>query len=165
MPRLKHNQLDPLPITPLKAGRLKYHWKLIQKNKRAFDDFTPFSYEEFVHIVFSPYAVSYELGDGLGLCTFIFSGTNAYIQMVVYDYIYRDELCVRLLNNAFNLGATRITSLVTEDRFSARELVDRMHATFEGRMRKAYERDGEYLDVDIYGLQKEDFLKWQQQRV
>lgn len=139
--------------------RLPYHWQRIQENKDAFDDFTQCTYEQFVDIVAGPSSASFEIGDGLGLCTFVFGGTNAWIQMVVYDYGYRDYLCHDLCAIAFALGATRITSVVTEDRASARELVrDRMHAKYEGTIRQAFTRgDGKFLDGEVYGLLKEEF--------
>lgn len=146
--------------------RIQYHWDQIQQNKDAFDDFTQLSYEEFVDFVFNPRTAAFELGDGIGLCCLVFSGVNAWIQMVVYDYNYRVYLCSDLCGLAFELGAVRVTSTVTENRPQARELVrDRMHCQYEGTLRRAFSRRGEFFDVEVYGILKEDFERWQQQRL
>lgn len=155
MPRLQHTQSDPLALQRLEPGRLGYHWAWIQMNKLAFDDYTNLDYDEFVGFTLGPSSVSYEIGDGIGLTTLVFSSCNAYIQMVMYDWIYRDDVCKRVCNKGFELGANRITSLVTEDRDSARDLVLRLGCKLEGRMRHAYTRNGKRLDVEVYGLMKE----------
>jgi hypothetical protein len=160
MPRMRGTP-KVLSINPLQTDKAYYHFCWIQANKDAFDDYTNLSLDEFLGLVLGSASVTYELGDGVGLCTFVFQGRNAWIQMVVYDYDYRHDLVRDLINRAFDLGATRITTTVTEDRDSAKELVLAMGCKHEGTMRKAYLRNGEYLDVHVYGLLKEEF-KWQQ---
>lgn len=149
-------------ISWLKPEQAYVHYTKLQANPKAFDDFTPFSFEEFVGVVFSPCSASFDLGDGLGLCTFLFEGSNAFIQMVVYDYNYRLDWVTNLLRLAFRLGASRVTSAVTEDREPAKKLVLAMGATLEGRMRKAFKRGDQFYDVEVYGLLKEEFERWLQ---
>jgi len=129
---------------------------MLQKNLRAFDDYTPLSYEGFVWFITQVNCWSFEVGDGLGLITFTISGHNAYIQWVMYDYKFRRYLFDDLIWLLFDLGIRKIISLITEDRDYAREFAISVGAVKEGTIRQAFFRDGKYLDVDIYSLNKEE---------
>jgi len=162
VPRLKHNQAEPLALIPLQQERVNYFYNLLEKDKKAFDDYTPLNRQEIEDFLFGPNSVSFEIGDGVGLCTLVFSGVNAYVQMVMFDWFYRDYICHQVIEEAFSRGAERITSTVTEDRNNARHLVLSLGFRYEGTLRKAFYRDGpfadgpgKYFDIELYGLSKE----------
>lgn len=164
MPRLKHTQSDPLLLTPLKVGRIAYHWEMIQANVKAFDDYTSLSLEEFLSFISSSRVLSWEIGDGVGLCSLVIaSDVNVLGQMVLYDYNYRDYIGRDFCRKAFDLGFSRVTIFVSRDRESAREFAVRNGAVYEGRQRKAYKRGEAFVDVEIYALVKEKLLWLQQQ--
>jgi hypothetical protein len=158
-------QKDPLQLSALEEDRFDYHWAQISNNKRAFDDYTNLTRDEFNTLLTSERTLSWEIGRGIGLCSLVFLTTvNPVIQMVMYDYMYRIYLASTLCLWAFELGATRVSSFVTEDRHIAKDYVRRVGAEYEGTLRKAYKRGEKILDVEIYGLMKEKFV-WQQSQL
>lgn len=146
-----------LSIEPLQPEQVNYHWHEIQKRKRAFDDYTTLHYDEFVNFLSSPRVASFDLGSGRGLASFVFDGCNAFVQMVIYDYNYDDELVRNVCLCAFYLGAHRLTATASDNRVSAQELMVRMGMRREGLVRQAFERDGIYHDVYVYGALEGEF--------
>lgn len=157
MPRLVHKQDDPLSFLPLEMEKLDYIWEMLQQNLDMFDDYTPFNKNDLETLLFGPSSISFEIGDGVGVTTLVIQGTNAWVQMVMWDWKFRDYICRQLIDFAFSNGLVRLTSTVTEDRRHARDLVTGLGFKLEGCMRKAFHRGGRYLDVEIYGLTKEDY--------
>lgn len=163
---LKHNQPDPLPIKPLSEDRVDYFWNMLQQNLNTFDDYTPFDRDEFEFCLFGQGCESYEIGDGVGLTTIIYNMPNSYIQMIMFDWKLRDDVCERIFQMAFDAGAERVTATVSDDRGQARELVTRFGFKKEGNLRQAFLRQGistynmaPYHDVEIWGILREE---WQQ---
>lgn len=156
MPRLKHTQAEPLEMRPLEMDRVDYMWSMICSSPAAFDDFTPLEAEQFYEMVLAENVRMWEIGDGVGLAALVLDRGNAYGQMVIFDYVYRDYICNQLLQEAWKLGASHFTMTVTEDRANAVDLAERHHLQHEGIMRKAFTRDGKYLDVHMYGATRED---------
>jgi hypothetical protein len=166
MGKLIHQQPDPLPFAPLRVDRIEYHWKTLQEDRLAFDDFTPLDKPSFFNFVLGPNSVSYEIGDGVGLATIVVDGCNAWLQLVMYDWKYRDDVCLGLVDKAFAIGVNRVTTTVTEDRSHARMLMIKHGFVLEGKMRKAYKRwvtDDmgswqleRFIDIEIYGLTREE---------
>ena len=144
---------------------MDYFWEWVQKNLKTFDDYTPFDYDEFEWFLFGECSYSYEIGDGVGLCTIVLDGINGFIQMVMLDWKFRDDVCRWVIWEAFSLGAMRVTATVSDDRLSAKELVAGLGFKKEGVMRQAFERQGIslntrdidlYHDVEIWGMRKDD---------
>lgn len=150
-----HDQKDPLPISPLSLHRAEYFWGWIQDNKETFDDYTGYSWEEYLELLFSPASWSYEIGSGVGLATYVSHGVNAFVQMIMLDWRFRPDVCERLTEIAFrDIGFERITSTVSEDRNNARDLVEGLGFVKEGVIRCAFLRNG-FKNVELWGLTKE----------
>lgn len=157
MPRLQHNQDDPLPLEALKFERLEYMWEMLQGDLLSFDDYTPLSKIELTSFLFGPRSHSFEVGNGVGLVTLVFQHVNAWVQMVMFDWNYRDYICRQVIEYSFNNRMNRVTSTVTEDRDPAKRLVTGLGFELEGTMRKAFHRQGKFLDIEVYGLTREKY--------
>ena len=161
MPKLRHKQAEPLGLRELEIERLNYFYSMLEADKRTFDDFTPLNRQEIEEFLFSPNTLAYEIGDGVGLTALIYTGVNAFIQMVMFDWFYREYICCQMIDIAFENGAERVTSTVSVDRNNARQLVLGLGFRYEGTLRQAYYRPGNaqvlgnYVDVELYGLSKE----------
>lgn len=161
MPRLKHTQCEPLELKPLELERVDYMWSMICDNPLAFDDFTPLQPEQFYMMVAAENVKAFEIGDGVGLALIVLDRGNSYGQMVIFDYVYRDYICDQLLQESWKAGAIHFTMTVTDDRESAKSLAIKHRLRHEGTIRKAFWRQGQYHDVNMYGMNREEY-KWQQ---
>jgi RimJ/RimL family protein N-acetyltransferase len=73
-------------------------------------------------------------------------GTEASLQSYYYGFL--------------KMGLVRVESRQMASNIGARRSAEKGGARTEGRLRRAVYKDGEYHDVNIYGLMKEDFLPW-----
>jgi len=159
MRKYQHEQVDPLLVLPLDVNNLAWHWWWIQENREIFDDYTTWTWEEFVAHMLHPDVVALEIGPSVGICSLFFDGLNAWIYMVMHDWRYRAEACIRCCAIAFDHGAERVTSTINEDRDRIKNLVFMLGFHREGVLRNALLRvDGSIKSVELWGLLRKDFV-------
>lgn len=64
-----------------------------------------------------------------------------------------------VLSQVFDMGFNRVTVRVLEKNRITRKLAQLFGFTLEGRERKAAYQDGEYQDIFVFGLLKDEFAK------
>jgi RimJ/RimL family protein N-acetyltransferase len=151
----------PLILTHEKIDSL---WEKFQRFPIAFDDFTKGNKNEFIKMLLAPDSVFYEVGDEIGItaAVSIRIGLDAIIHVIMFDRRLRgrERIFLEMIADVMiRARLRRVTAAIPEDRHTARKLAERTGFTHEGTLRKATIRDGQYLDVGIYGLLREELLE------
>jgi hypothetical protein len=136
-------------------------WEKFQEFPQAFDDLTLGDYNRFMRVLMDPANVFYEIGDELGLASAmqVRPRLDAVIHLTMFDRRLRgrEQTFLEILDDLFTRAKlARVTAAVHEDRATARKLVERIGFTYEGTLTRAALRDGNYVNIDIYSLLKEE---------
>ena len=149
-----------LVLTPERVMKL---WEQVQQFPIIFDDFGKGDFKSFVAKLMSPSNGFVDIGPGLGLACLmnIRPRLDATVHVVMFDRKLRgrETTFKEILAYAFErLQLRRITAVVGSDAKLAGALARRLGFRLEGTLRQAMLRDGQYVDVEMYGLLREDLV-------
>lgn len=162
--------LKPLVLTPQKITEL---WSHLKRFPQLFDDFvTPdeFGVHSVISLMTRPDAVWFEVcanaspeAKGVIFFTNVVPRLNANITVCFWDKALkgREALtleAVRAVISSFDLA--RVTATIPAYNKAALKFAERLGATLEGRIRNSRLSRGEYHDVLIYSILKEE-LTWE----
>lgn len=147
-----------LVLTPEK---IEWLWEQCLRFPIIFDDFGKNNKKAYLAKLYDPRNMFMDIGPGLGLgCVMgIKPRLDALIHIVMFDRRLkgREPLFKEMLAYTFNtFQLRRLTAMISEDAVMAEALAKRMGFTHEGTMRKAMLREGRYVDIEIYGLLREE---------
>lgn len=148
-------------LTPEKIDSL---WQKFSAFPVTADDFTKGSKQVFVDSLLQPNNIFYEIGDELGLAsaTCVRPNMDALVHLVMFDKRLRgrERLFTDILTELFiRCRLHRCTAVVCETQATARKLLVRLGFVQEGVMRQATLRNGEYLDLYVYGLSRVELFR------
>lgn len=149
---------EPLVLTEQKVVDL---WNQIRAFPMVFDDFSRDRYDLFVAKLFNPANVFVDIGPGLGLaagvaCT---PRLDTVLHLVMFDRRLRGREPVfhEIMQFFFErLQLRRMTAMIADDCRTALRLVERLGFKHEGVMRQAMLKEGQYVDVYVYGILREE---------
>ena len=149
-----------LVLTPERVEKL---WEQVQQFPIIFDDFGKGDYKSFVAKLTDRRNAFVDIGPGLGLACLmgIRPRLDATVHVVMFDRKLRgrESTFKEILAYAFErLALRRITAVVSSDATLAAALAQRLGFHREGTMRQAMLREGHYVDVEIYGLLREELV-------
>lgn len=133
----------------------------MQEFPQAFDDFSKGSFDDFTQRFFVRSNIFVDIGPGLGLGAGfgVRPGLDAVLHLVMFDRRLRGRewLFKDIMKYFFDrLNLRRMTMIVTEDAKTAIKLAQRLGFKHEGTMRQAALIDGNFLDMPVYGILKEE---------
>jgi len=131
----------------------------------AFDDFAEkYGAQVFVAQLFQPSSVWYELDDfGLACFTGVRQDADALFHFAIWDDAPAHAL-YSLLRNLFSemfqtFNLRRLTAMIPANNKPAIRAAVINGFKYEGEMRKAYLKHGTWINIQIYGLLREEFTK------
>lgn len=136
-------------------------WKKLQGFPIVFDDYGKNDFQGFVAKFFSRNNMFFDIGDGTGLACAM--GVRPRLDMVVHLIMFdrrlrgREPVFLNLLGYLFrSLQLRRATAIIPSDAQTGINLAKRLGFLQEGIMRDATIRDGKYIDLEVFGLLRED---------
>jgi hypothetical protein len=137
-------------------------WKRLQEFPIVFDDFGKGDFDGFLGKLMHRDNMFFDIGPGLGLaCAFaVRPKLDTVLHLVMFDRRLRgrEGLFLEILGWLFqNLQLRRCTAMITDGNRTAINLVQRLGFQMEGRMRQSLLQDGNYKDIEIYGMLREEY--------
>jgi len=145
--------------------RIEWLWSKIAECDYAFEDYNRGDHRYWLANLFMPNNESFEYGDsGYVLLTGIRPGVDAQIHWLIWEgetipHSITDA-CKELLGYLYDKhDLRRATGLVPSFNQKARRLALLLGFKYEGEYREAFLYKGEFYNVQIYGLLREEFDK------
>lgn len=141
--------------------KIRFLWAKSLEFPFVFDDLTYGDFDNFMRTLATPSNVFFELENEGGLISFteVRPRVNAYLHFIFYDKHLKgkEEVMRDILADMFDLAKLRrITCGIPEDRNTGAKLLRRIGFRQEGTMRASYLRNKCYLNMNIYGLLREE---------
>lgn len=137
-------------------------WQRLQAFPQVFDDFGRGDFKGLLAKLSRRDNLFFDIGPGLGLaCAFaVRPGLDAVIHLVMFDRKLRgrEGVFLDILRWGFErLQLRRCTAMLPADARTGRKLLERLGFVQEGLMREAMLREGKLVDLEIYGMLREEF--------
>lgn len=178
-PKVEPSDGDSLPTSSSTPDSSDLSWRLLVLTKEklaslweqfkefpvAFDDVTKGDPQHFMKVMFDPTNIFYEIYNeddvtvGIASAASVRPRIDAVIHLTMFDRRLRgrEELFRDILADLFNKAALRrVTAAVPGNRATTRKLLERLSFTHEGVLREAMPFEGQFVDVNIYGLLREE---------
>jgi len=158
---LEQSQLSWGPLV-LTEEKINYLWAKLHEFPQVFDDFGRSDFNGFVAKLLNKNNIFLDIGPGIGLACgmAIRPGLDTVLHLVMFDRRLRGRelIFLDIMGHFFRvLQLRRMTVMLTADNRTAIKLVQRLGFIQEGCMRNAIKRDNQLLDVEIFGILREEF--------
>jgi RimJ/RimL family protein N-acetyltransferase len=146
----------------LTAEKVQSLWAKVQEFPIMFDHFSKGNPQQFMQTLLNRTNVFYEIGDEVGLAsaTAVRPKLDAVVHLIMFDRRLRgrEQIFHEILEDLFDLAQLRrVTAVVaTAKTPTTGKLLQRLNFTHEGTMRQAILVDEGYVDLDVYGLLREE---------
>ena len=149
---------EPLVLT---KPKIQYLWERAMEFPIVADDFTYGNFELFMNMLTSPSNLFYEIGDGVGLVsvTNVRPEMDGVFHFVMYDRHLRgkENALKEILLDVFRMARLRrLSCFIPADRETGMNLIRRLGFVHEGKLRDGFRRAGKYIDLDLFGLLREE---------
>lgn len=158
------NLLKRIPLTKEYAPRIEWLWNHISTQEYAFDDLTRGNSQFWINKFGRPDCEHFEFGDeGYVLVAGITPKVNAEIHFVTWgkpainQVLSAAKELIAYLFKKYDLN--RITALCPNNNQQAIRFAVMLRFKFEGEIRKCFLFHGQYYNMSVYGLLREEFEK------